>query len=115
MFEHLAVYDWNSFGALLSADVERIGPAGEQLVGRDAYVELMAGTQRASGGDPPRTTWDVHCVAYSGNERSAFARITAHVPLSGRDDLRIEQTLTYEFDEDGLISRMEVFLRQPPS
>jgi hypothetical protein len=113
MFEHLANYDWDSFGALLSTDVERIGPAGEQLVGRDAYVELMAGSQRASRGQP-RTTWDVQRVAYSDDKRSAFARITAHVPHNGRD-LRIEQVLAYELDQDGLISRIEVFWREPRS
>jgi hypothetical protein len=113
MFEHLAKYDWDSFTACLSSDVERIGPAGERLVGRDAYVELMAGSQRASR-DQPRTTWDVHRVAYSDDKRSAFARITAHVPHNGRD-LRIEQIFAYELDEDGLFSRIEVFWREPRS
>ncbi|HTL84394.1 MAG TPA: nuclear transport factor 2 family protein [Acidimicrobiia bacterium] len=113
MFEHLANYDWDAFGGFLSTDIERIGPFGERVVGRDAYVELMA------GGEPPtpdddrhRTTWDVHCVAYTQDRRSAFARITAHVPQGGRE-LRIEQTLAYEIDENGLISLIEVFWRDP--
>lgn len=52
--------------------------------------------------------WDVHCVAYTHDRRSAFARVTAHVPRSGRK-LRIEQTLAYEIDENGLVSSIEVF------
>jgi hypothetical protein len=113
MFEHLATYDWEAFRALLSPDVERIGPFGERLVGRDAYVELMAGVgQDASDSDRPRTTWDVHRVTYSADRRSAFARITAHMPR-GDHELLIEQTLAYDLDEHGLISRIEVFWRDP--
>jgi hypothetical protein len=113
MFEFLATYDWDSFGALLSPDVERIGPFGERLLGRDAYVQLMAGSaQPTSAEDRHRTTWDVHCIAYTDDRRSAFARITAHVP---HDDgnLRIEQALSYTLDENRLISRIEVFWRNP--
>ncbi|HWS47540.1 MAG TPA: nuclear transport factor 2 family protein, partial [Acidimicrobiia bacterium] len=89
-FEHLAARDWDSFGALLATDVERIGPFGERVVGRDAYVELMAaGVQRGSDDGGDRTTWDVHRVVYAHDGRSAFARVTAHVPHGGRE-LRIE-------------------------
>jgi hypothetical protein len=112
-FEHLATRDWTSFGALLAADIERIGPFGERVVGRDPYVELMA------AGDPPasddaqdRTTWDIHRVVYASDRRSAFARVTAHVPHGGRE-LRVDQALAYELDANGLISRIEVFWRDP--
>ena len=115
MFEHLAAQDWDSFRALLSTDVERIGPFGERVVGRDAYVELMASAkQPTSDADRHRTTWDVHCVAYTQDRRSAFARVTAHVPQGDRE-LRIEQTLAYKIDENGLLSGIEVFWRDPRS
>ncbi|MGH8977906.1 MAG: nuclear transport factor 2 family protein [Acidimicrobiia bacterium] len=110
-FEHLAAADWDSFGALLSSDVERIGPFGERLVGRDAYVDLMSGGTRAmSADDGQRTSWDVHCIAYTNDRRSAFARITAHVPHNDRE-LEIEQTIAYKLDDHGLITRIEVFWR----
>jgi hypothetical protein len=114
MFEYLAAYDWEGFRALLSLNIERIGPFGERLVGRDAYVELMAGDKHDASDPRPRTTWDLHRVAYSADRRSAFARITAHVPQDNGDQ-RIEQTLAYDLDETGLISRIEVFWRQPRS
>lgn len=115
MFEHLGAQDWDSFRALLSTDVERIGPFGERVVGRDAYVELMASAkQPTSDDDRHRTTWDVHCVAYTQDRRSAFARVTAHVPQGDRE-LRIEQTLAYKIDENGLLSGIEVFWRDPRS
>jgi hypothetical protein len=115
MFEHLAAADWDSFGALLSTDVERIGRFGERIVGREAYVELMAGGARSTPVDGRhQTTWDVHCVAYTDDGRSAFARVTAHVPQSEREP-RIEQTLAYKLDESGLIIRIEVFWRDARS
>jgi hypothetical protein len=115
MHAHLAMYDWEAFRGVLSPDVERIGPFGERLVGRDTYVELMSGAgQEASDRDRRRTTWDVHRVVYSEDRRSAFARVTAHVP-HGDQGMMIEQTLAYEIDENGLISRIEVFWRDPRS
>ncbi len=112
-FKHLSAQDWDSFGALLTSDVERIGPLGERVVGRDAYVELMrAVPQQSAKDDRDRTTWDVHRIVYAPDRRSVFARVTAHVPHEGRQ-LRIEQTLAYELDPSGLISRIEVFCRDP--
>jgi hypothetical protein len=113
-FEHMAAHDWDSFGALLADDVERIGPFGERLVGREAYVELMAGGGQPASDAGNRTTWDLHSVAYTDDRRSAFARVTAHVPQ--RDGaFVIEQALAYELDETGLIARIEVFWRDPRS
>jgi len=112
-FEYLATADWGSFGALFSTDVERIGSFGERLVGRDAYVDFMSGGSRPiSADDEPRITWDVHCIAYTDDRRSAFARITAHVPQNDRE-LEVEQTLAYKLDDMGLITRVEVFWRDP--
>ena len=112
-FKHLTGRDWDSFRALLSRDVERVGPFGERVLGRDAYVELMAGGEQPTPEDERhRTTWDVHRVAYTQDGQAAFARVTAHVPRNGRE-LRIEQTLAYELEENGLISRIEVFWRDP--
>jgi hypothetical protein len=110
-FEYMAASDWGSFGALLSSGVERVGPFGERVIGRDAYIELMSAGEHA-GSDEGRPSWDVHCVAYTADRRSAFARVTAHVPRSDRD-LWIEEALVYELDESGLISRIEVFWRDP--
>ena len=115
MHAHLAMYDWEAFRGVLSPDVERIGPLGERLAGRDAYIELMSGAgQEASDRDRRRTTGDVHRVVYSEDRRSAFARVTAHVPREDQE-MMIEQTLAYEIDENGLISRIEVFWRDPRS
>ena len=106
-FHSLNTCDWDTVGALVATGVERIGPQGERQVGRDEYIELMARTESDGG---QQSTWDVHSIAYTMDARSAFARVTAHVP---QFDLRFEETLTFAIDADELISLIEVFWRDP--
>jgi len=112
LFDLLSVRDWDGFRSLLSPRVERTGAMGERLVGRDAYVELMAGPQPESDDAGQRTTWEVHRIVYGPDARSAFARVTARVPRPG-GELQIEQTLAFTIDADGLIAGVEVFWRDP--
>ena len=109
-FDRLNAYDWEAFGALLSPRVERIGFLGDLVVGREAYVALMAGGPSSALEDRPQTTWDVHDIAYSSDGRSGFARITARMPRP-QGELLIEQTLAFKLEEDGLISKIEAFWR----
>ena len=107
LFERLAAGDWAGYGALLSADVERIGPWGDRMRGRDRYVEMMAGP-----GDG--TTWKVHRIAYAPDGRSGFARVTAHlVPGRAAPYEHFEETLVFELDDAGLVCRVEVFWQTP--
>jgi hypothetical protein len=111
-FDALIAGDWASFAALLSPEVERIGPGGDRVVGREPYVQQMASGQSPSDKSQQPTKWDVHCIAYTADRRSAFARVTAHVTYGGRD-LRVEETLAYRIDADWLISHIEVFMQDP--
>ena len=114
MFEHLAGYDWDSFGALLSTGVERIGPLGERVVGRDAYVELMA------GGEQRRLT-----MSAADNLGRSLRRLHGRQPIGVRSchgTCAAERPRTadrgnarLQIDESGLISGIEVFWRDPRS
>ena len=112
LFDRLIAGDWTGYGALLSPDVERIGPWGDRLVGRDRLVEMMAMlTPSGSRNDVPGATWDVHRIAYTPDGRSGFARVTAHPargPLS-----QFEETLAFVMDDEGLVSLVEVFWQTP--
>ena len=108
-FQTLIERDWDAFHALLAVDVARVGPQGERLVGRDEYVEYMTGTASAPDGTQ-QTTWDIHSVGYGADGRSAFARVTAHIP---QWDLHFEETLAFVIGAEGLISLIEVFWRDP--
>jgi len=111
-FDRLFAGDWTGLSALLSSDMERIGPWGDRMVGRDRYVELMAlSNPSSSPGNVPGTTWEVHRIAYTPDGRSGFARVTAHPdrgPLS-----QFEETLAFVMDDEGLVSLIEVFWQTP--
>jgi hypothetical protein len=110
LFDRMTARDWAGYGALLSADAERIGPWGDRMVGRDRYIEMISGPLN----DGHRTTWDVHQIAYAPDGRSAFARVTAHLaPEPGAPFERFEETLAFEMDEEGLVCRVEVFWQTP--
>ena len=110
LFDRMTAGDWTGFGALLSPEAERIGPWGDRVVGRDRYVQLVAGPL----GDGHGSRWDVHRIAYTRDGRSGFARVTAHlVPGGGAPFERFEEVLAFEMDDDGLVCRVEVFWQTP--
>ena len=103
LFERLVANDLAGYGALMLPDVERIGPWGDRIVGRDRLLELMS---EGSG-----TTWDLHRIVYAPGEQSAFARVTAHPARGGL--LQFEETLAFVMDDEGLVSLIEVFWQTP--
>jgi hypothetical protein len=110
LFDRLAAADWAGCGALLSLDVERIGPWGDPMVGRDRYVEMLAGPLKDGHG----TTWDVHQIVYAADGHSGFARVTANLgPGQGMPFERFDQILAFTMDDQGLVCRVEVFWQTP--
>ena len=103
LFDRLIAGDWTGYGALLSPNVERIGPWGDRMVGRDRLLEMMA--------DLPGTTWDVHRIVYAPDGQSAFARVTAHPARGGLS--QFEETLAFVMDDEGFVSLIEVFWQTP--
>lgn len=103
LFECLIADDRAGYGALLSPEVERIGPWGDHTIGRDRLVQMMA--------DLPGTTWDIHRIVYARDGQSAFARVTAH-PARGELS-QFEETLAFVLDDAGLVSLIEVFWQTP--
>ena len=112
LFDRLDAGDWIGYGALLSPEVERIGPWGERLVGRNRIVDMMAMlTPSGSDNDRSEPTWDVHRIAYAPDGRSGFARVTAY---PGRGPLsQFEETVAFVMDDEGLVSLIEVFWQTP--
>jgi hypothetical protein len=109
LFGCLVAGDWAGYGELLTHDAVRIGPWGDRLVGRDRYVDLMAGPHGNGNG----TTWDVHRIVYAPGGRSAFARVTAHLAPGQAPYEHFEQTLAFDIDDDGRVCRVEVFWQTP--
>ncbi|HXB37385.1 MAG TPA: nuclear transport factor 2 family protein, partial [Acidimicrobiales bacterium] len=69
-FEHLSARDWESLRGDLAPEVERIGPFGDRVAGRDRYLAMLEASVPADYRN------DVHRVAYAEDGRTAFARVT---------------------------------------
>ena len=107
-FSRLIAGDWYGLRALLAPEMERIGPWGDRIVGRDRCIEMM--TSIPSG---PSNVPDVHRIAYTPDRRSGFARSTAHPALGPVSE--IEQILEFVMDDQGLVSLIGVFWQTPDS
>ena len=105
-FEHLSALDWASLRGVLAADVERVGPFGDRVTGREDYVEFLAASVPADYRN------DVHLITYAIDGRSAFARVTEHLGYPDQD-LHFEETYLFGLDEAGLVARVEVFWQTP--
>jgi hypothetical protein len=110
LFDRLTNGDWAGYSALLSPDVEPVGPYGDRMVGRDLYGEMIAGPLKDGRG----TTWNVHQVVYSPDGHSAFACVTADLgPGLGMPFERFDQILAFTMGDEGLVCRVEVFWQTP--
>jgi hypothetical protein len=107
-FDRLTARDWESLGNLFSSHVERIGPFGDRLVGRERYLDFLRGTV------PSVYRNDVLRITYAQNGRSGFARVTEHLTYPGLE-LHLEETYAFDIDEEGLLSRVEIFGQSPES
>ncbi len=105
-FHHLSGRDWPSLRTVLSEDVVRVGPLGDRIVGRERYVDLLAGSV------PERYGNDVHRVLYAPTGTFAFARVTEHLYYSA-GALHLEETYAFEIGRPDVVTRVEVFWQSP--
>jgi hypothetical protein len=107
-FDHLTARDWGALAPLLAADIERIGPFGDGVVGRDRYLDLLACVV------PEDYRNVLHRVVCAADGRSAFARVTEHLVYPGRPrSLQLEEVYAFVIDEHSRISRVEVYWQTP--
>jgi hypothetical protein len=93
-------------GEVLATDVERVGPFGDRLAGRERYVAFLAGTVPEVYGN------DVHGVVCSPDGRTACARVTEHLAYPGRS-LHLEQAYWFHLNADGAVARVDIFWQTP--
>jgi hypothetical protein len=105
-FEHLSARNWESLRRDLAPQVERIGPFGDRVAGRDRYLAMLEESVPADYRN------DVHRVTYADDGRTAFARVTEHLGYPDRT-LHLEEAYAFGLDEVGLVSRIEVFWQTP--
>jgi hypothetical protein len=105
-FEHLSARDWASLRRDLAPEVERVGPFGDAVSGRERYLAMLEGAV------PAEYKNDVHAVIYATDGRSAFARVTEHLGYPN-ETLHLEEAYAFELDGEGLVTRVEVFWQTP--
>jgi ketosteroid isomerase-like protein len=105
-FAHLSARDWEALRHVLAPDVERIGPFGDRVAGRDAYLAML---ERSVPADYRN---DIHRVMDAPDGRAAFARVTEHLGYPDRT-LHLEEAYLFGLDENGLVARVEVFWQTP--
>jgi ketosteroid isomerase-like protein len=105
-FDHLSARDWATLCGVLAPEVERVGPFGDRVSGRDRYLAML---EEAVPADYRN---DVHLVTYSADGRAAFARVTEHLGYPDQT-LDLEEAYAFELDNEGLVRRIEVFWQTP--
>jgi limonene-1,2-epoxide hydrolase len=105
-FAHLTARDWDALRGDLAPDVERVGPFGDHVAGRDRYLAMLEAAVPADYGN------DVHVVTYAADGRVAFARVTEHLGYPDRT-LHLEEAYAFGLNDEGLVTRVEVFWQTP--
>jgi limonene-1,2-epoxide hydrolase len=105
-FEHLTARDWASFRRVLAPEVERVGPFGDRVAGRDRYIALL---EEAVPADYRN---DVRIVTYAPDGLSAFARVTEHLGYPTQA-LHFQEAYVFGLDDEGRVNRIEIFWQTP--
>ena len=102
--DRMAHGDWDAMAACVAPDVVRIGPYRDVVRGRDAYRTFLAEVISALEGyrmDVSRIWSDGDCAA---------AELAEEMDIDGQRR-RTDEAVTFDFDDDGLISRVAVYLQ----
>lgn len=105
-FSSLTAREWAHLGAVLSDMVLRVGPFGDQVSGRGEYLDFLRGTVPADYRN------DVARIIDAADGSSAFARVTEHLRYGDRE-FHLEEAYSFDFDEEGLICRVEIYWQTP--
>jgi hypothetical protein len=105
-FAWLTAREWDQLATVLSEGVLRIGPFGDQLSGRGAYLDFLRGTV------PTDYRNDVARIVAAPDGSSSFARVTEHLRYVDQE-FHLEEVYSFDLDEDGRICRVEIYWQTP--
>jgi len=107
-FEALRSKNWEQLAACLSDNVHRTGPYCDVVKGKHAYVSFLEGIVPALA----NYELEVHQVRLL-EDGSALVLLSESVNEGGTR-MTFPEALVFDFDQGGLISRVDVYLKQPP-
>jgi len=103
----IADCDWDALRSLVAPDVVRLGPYGDDVAGRGAYVGYLSRLMRQLQG----YAMDLSRVTYVDGGLWAFAELRETVTVKSEPTVT-DEVLALELDSNGLIRRVEMCLRQ---
>ena len=108
-FAAMRACDWPALAETLADDVRRTGPFLDEVRGRDAYVEFLAGVI------PQLPNYELDVARIRPIEGGgALVELSETIDRKG---LRYTtpEALLFEFDAAGRIARVDVYIKRPPS
>lgn len=98
----VAHQDWDAFSSCLAPGVVRVGPFGDTYSPREPYVSYLRELMPALAG----YAMAVHRILAAGD--SVVAQLSETV-----DGAVTPEALVFDFDEEGRITRVEIFIQTP--
>jgi len=108
-FAAMRAHDWAALADTLADHVHRTGPFLDHVRGRQAYVDFLARVVPAL----PNYALDVARIrALEGG--GALVELSESMDREG-GRRTYPEALLFEFDRDGRIARVDVFIKNPPT
>jgi ketosteroid isomerase-like protein len=103
----IASHDWDVVDECIADDIIRVGPYGDRYAGRDEYLAFIADLMPKL----PGYAMKLDRVTYVSDAR-AYAELSETMELDGKP-MRTPEVLVFEFNSDGRIARVDVFIQTP--
>ena len=105
-FSYLTARDWSRLATVLSESVVRIGPYGDRLSGREAYLDFLRGTVPADYRN------DVTRIIGAPDGSAASATVTEHLRY-GDQEFHLDEAYAFDLDQHGRIGRVAIYWQTP--
>ncbi len=105
-FSYLTAREWNDLGTILDQGILRIGPFGDQLTGRQAYLDFLRGTVPADYRN------DILRIISTPDGLFAFAKVTEHLRY-GEEAFHLDEAYSFDIGQDGFFCRVEIYWQTP--
>ena len=107
-FAALRAHDWDALADTLADDVHRTGPFLDEVRGKRAYIEFLAGVI------PTLANYALDVARIRALEDgTALVELSESMDRDGHRETHPE-ALLFEFDADGRIARVDIFIKRPP-
>jgi hypothetical protein len=108
--EYYGTHQWEQLRTVFdAADFKRTGPYLDVFTDVDKYVDFLEEVVPTMGAE---YELQVERIIYTPDGKVAFAQLIEHLELDGAMT-DIPEAIVFDFNDDGLIRRMSLYLKQP--